>query len=150
MTSYCLYSFLGLCEQYKLVPAEARIAQSMDAQTKRQMKIQRFQKEKLSRARLKEIEAVHISDREDEAENEADGDDDAEREAWLLRIELAVLKAAEQSSQIKQVSPQQCFYTGDGSPPDMRSTRCCLWKCASLDDLTEMSSAASSFRAGSK
>ena len=91
--------FLSRCEQYELVPPEARIAQSMDAQTKRQLKIQRFQKDKQSRARLNQIDSLHetLDDSKDE------GSGDLEREAWLIRIELAVMKAAEQSSQIKQV-----------------------------------------------
>ena len=79
------------------MPAEARIAQPMDAQTKRQLKIQRFQKDKQSRAKLKQIDSYRLHEDRDE------DSDDLEREAWLIRIEVAVLKAAEQSSQIKQV-----------------------------------------------
>lgn len=96
-----LRRFLRICEQYDLVPAEARIAQSMDAQTKRQLKIQRFQRDKQSRVRLKELEKFHGT--LEDSREESRGDEDLEREAWLIRIELAVLKAAEQSSQIKQV-----------------------------------------------
>ena len=96
-----LRRFLRICEQYDLVPAEARIAQSMDAQTKRQLKIQRFQRDKQSRVRLKEL--GRLDGTLEDSREESRGDEDLEREAWLIRIELAVLKAAEQSSQIQQV-----------------------------------------------
>lgn len=97
-----LYRFLHLCEQYSLLPAEARIQQTIDPQTKREFKIQRFQKEKLAQARLKVLD-ISAGDKGDKDDNESAKDEDIEREAWLLKIELAILRAVEQSSQVKQV-----------------------------------------------
>ncbi len=96
-----IFRFLNLCEQYDLVPAESRTARPMDAQTKRELKIQRFQKEKQSTARLKEIGSRHGDSDDNQDQNW--GDEDVEREAWLIKIDLAVLQAAEQSNQIEQV-----------------------------------------------
>lgn len=81
------------------MPDEAHITDATDAQTKRELKIQRFQKDKQSRARLKQIASLH----EDLDDSKDEDGGDLEREAWLIRIELAVLNAAEQSSQLKQV-----------------------------------------------
>ena len=92
--------FLHLCNEYGLVPLEAGLGRALDSQTKRELKIQRFQKEKLGRVRLSKMLARNSGDLESGEENE---DGDLEREAWLLKIELSVLKAAEQRSQIKQV-----------------------------------------------
>ena len=39
----------------------------------------------------------------DEAAVDAPGDEESEREAWLLRVELAILKAVDQISILKQV-----------------------------------------------
>jgi hypothetical protein len=92
---------MHLCGQYKLVPPEAQMEQPTDAQTRRQMKIERYRKEKAAKARLAQLQTDgRFTDLDEEG---GGGDDEMEREAWLTRVELAVLKAVEQISQLKQV-----------------------------------------------
>lgn len=94
--------FLRRCEQYDLVPDAAQSSGPLDAQTKRQLKIERFQKEKLAHSQMKELQASLAPVTIVNGSKQACSDEDAEREIWLLKIELAVLKAFEQSSQIEQ------------------------------------------------
>ena len=79
-----------------------------DAQTKRQQKVERFRKEKAAKARLADLQGALLRSRRmqelDSDNDDSSSDDEAQREAWLTRLELAVLRAAEQTGLLKQVT----------------------------------------------
>lgn len=98
-----LARFLATCEQYGLPPSKGRIAESNDAQTKRELKIKQFQREKLLRASLEQLTVTNRASRPENGSDTGDDTEGLEREYWLLKVELAILKAAENRNQIKQV-----------------------------------------------
>lgn len=96
--------FLNLCEQYDLVPLDVSSHNAVDAQTKREQKIRRYQQERLLKARLKAIQAGSCGNEAGAGSDKEDDKEDSEREAWLLSVQLALLNALEQISQLKQVA----------------------------------------------
>lgn len=92
------------------MPVEAHTIDLTDAQTRRQLKVQRYQKEKLIRAKLEQLApSPWRASAVDDDNASTDESEDSEREVWLLKVELAVLEAAENMSHIKQVSPLWCL-----------------------------------------
>ncbi|KAL3146049.1 hypothetical protein ABBQ38_015401 [Trebouxia sp. C0009 RCD-2024] len=129
-TAIKLYSrFLSMCNQYGLLSQDAKAAaqvegqQSLDQNTRRLQKVQRFKREREIKAELgaMQMKQMRMVQLQDEADLPHEQDEESEREVGLLHTELEVMNAIEQIHMLQQ--EVNLLEHAASIPPDQRQTQ---------------------------